>query len=65
MTQTEKAERYDALVREGDVVQRKISKLQSQNAFVNTQSDEYDRELAGFRNELKTLELKMNQLFID
>jgi uncharacterized coiled-coil DUF342 family protein len=65
MTQSEKAERYDYLVREGDIVQRNISRLQSQNAGISTQSEEYERELAGYRQQLGQLENEMNKLFVD
>jgi len=65
MTQSEKAERYDYLVREGDVIQRKISRLQSQNAGINTQSEQYETELAGYRQQLGRLEFELNKLFTD
>jgi peptidoglycan hydrolase CwlO-like protein len=65
MTQAEKAERYDTLVREGDKVQHKMSRLQSQNAGINTKSDEYDAELNGYRRELAILESEMAKLFIE
>jgi len=65
MTQSEKAERYDYLVREGDIVQRNISRLQSQNAGISTQSEQYERELAGYRQQLGQLENEMNKLFVE
>ena len=65
MTQSEKAERYDYLVREGDVVQRNISRLQSQNAGINTKSAVYEQELAKYRQQLGQLEYQMNQLFVE
>ena len=52
MTQEQKAERYDYLVNEGDKVQRNISRLQSQNAGINTQTEEYETKLAGYRRQI-------------
>ena len=63
MTQTEKADRYDYLVREGDVLNRKLSRLQSQNAGFNTKSEAYDKEVANLRGGLLRLEQDMNKLF--
>jgi predicted nucleic acid-binding Zn-ribbon protein len=65
MTREQKAERYDYLVREGDVIQRKMSRLQSQNAGISTQSEQYESELAGYRQQLGKLEYEMNKLFVD
>ena len=45
MTQAQKAARYDSLVREGDVIQREISKLKSSNLSFNSTTPEYDKEL--------------------
>jgi len=65
MTQEQKAERYDYLVNEGDKVQRNISRLQSQNAGINTQTEEYETKLAGYRRQIGQLEYELNKLFID
>lgn len=64
MTQTEKAEKYERLTREGDGIQREISKLQSANAGINTTSEEYDTKLNQLRNRLSYLEQEMAKLFI-
>jgi len=63
MTQNEKAERYDFLVREGDRIQFQLSKLQSQNAGINTKSDEYNKEVDKLRRGLQGLEDEMAKLF--
>jgi hypothetical protein len=63
MTQAEKAVEYDKLVRRGDAVNRDISKLQSQNAGVNTKSEEYNTELNRLRGIMNGLEAKMAGLF--
>jgi len=64
MTQTEKAERFESLTRESDVIQREISKLQSANAGINTTSEEYDNKLNHLRHRLSILEQEMVKLFI-
>lgn len=64
MTQNEKAERYDQLVREGDRIQHQLSKLQSQSAGINTKSAEYDIEVEKHRQELLVLEQELAKLFI-
>jgi cell division protein FtsB len=64
MTQEEKAAKYDSLVREGDAVQREISKLQSQNAGVSTTSTEYDAKMNTLRGKLLFLEGELNKLFM-
>tara|TARA_R110000796_G_scaffold241789_1_gene363614 strand:- start:3701 stop:3895 length:195 start_codon:yes stop_codon:yes gene_type:complete len=64
MTQTEKAERFEGLTREGDIIQRDISKLQSANAGVNTKSEDYDNKLNHLRGKLSFLEQEMAKLFI-
>ena len=64
MTQQEKAEKYDFLVREGDIIQREISKMQSLNAGVNTSSKEYDEKLSKLRGRLLFLEQEMQKLFV-
>jgi hypothetical protein len=63
MTQTEKAERYDFLVREGDKIQFQLSRLQSQNAGINTKSEKYNEEVAKHRQGLLHLENEMAKLF--
>lgn len=64
MTQSEKAARYDELVRQGDAVQREISRMQSANAGVNTTSQEYDDKLSKLRGRLSFLEQEMQKLFV-
>ena len=64
MTQEEKAERFEGLTREGDIIQREISKLQSANAGINTTSEEYDNQLNHLRGKLSFLEQEMAKLFI-
>lgn len=64
MNRDEKAAKYDFLIVEGDKANRELSKLQSQNAGINTQSDEYDKKVAAIRNRLLKLEQEMNSLFI-
>jgi len=63
MTQDEKAEKYEQLTREGDVVQREISRLQSMNAGVNTTSPEYDSKMNILNNRMSILEEEMRQLY--
>jgi len=64
MTQDEKAARYDALIREGDNVQRELSKLQSANAGVNTTSKDYDAKINQLREKLLYLDNEMRKLFL-
>ena len=64
MTQNEKAEKYEILTRQGDAVQREISKLQSQNAGVNTTSNEYDEKLSKLRGRMSFLEGEMRKLYM-
>ena len=64
MTQEQKAERYDFLVREGDRIQFQLSKLQSQNAGINTKSDKYNTEVEKHRRGLLDLENEMAKLFM-
>jgi peptidoglycan hydrolase CwlO-like protein len=64
MTQEQKAERYDYLVREGDRIQFQLSKLQSQNAGINTKSEKYNEEVAKHRQGLLKLEQEMARLFM-
>lgn len=63
MNQQEKAERYDMLVREGDIVNAKISKLKSQNAGVNTKTPAYEKELKLLENKIGHLENEVAKLF--
>jgi FtsZ-binding cell division protein ZapB len=63
MTQNEKAEKFERLTREGDGVQREISKLQSQNAGINTTSTEYDEKLSQLRGKMAFLEEEMAKLY--
>lgn len=62
MTQAQKAARYDSLVREGDVIQREISKLKSNNLGFNP-GPEYDKELSILNGKLKYLQEELNKLF--
>ena len=64
MTQSEKAEKFERLTREGDVVQREISKLQSANAGINKTSKEYDAAIGKLRNRMAFLEQEMAKLYI-
>ena len=64
MTQSEKAEKFERLTREGDVVQREISKLQSAHAGINTTSKEYDAAIGKLRNRMAFLEQEMAKLYI-
>ena len=64
MTQEQKAQKYERLVREGDIIQREISKLQSANAGINTTSEDYDNKLNQLRGKLLFLEQEMAKLFI-
>ena len=63
MTQDEKAEKFEQLTREGDAVQREISKLQSMNAGINTTSEAYDVNLANLRGKMSFLEEEMRKLY--
>lgn len=62
MTTEQKAARYDFLVREGDVIQRAISKLKSNNLGVNVDPS-YDKELNDLNVKLKHLQTELNKLF--
>jgi predicted nuclease with TOPRIM domain len=64
MTQEQKAERYDNLVAEADVVNRELSKLKSQNAGVNTKSDEYNKKVQHLNNKLSFLEAELEKLYL-
>ena len=65
MTREEKGVEYEKLVLTGDRVQRDISILQSNNAGVNTKSDEYEIELRRLQGIMDGLTNKMNALFVD
>ena len=60
MTQDEKAQVYDNLIRRGDVVQREISKLKSTN--IGGESTEDLAKIAVLEAEMIQLNNKMNQL---
>ena len=64
MTQEQKAERFDGLTKEGDIIQREISKLQSANAGINTTSEDYDNKLNHLRGKLQFLQDEMAKLFV-
>lgn len=59
MTQDEKAQAYDNLVREGDRVNRKISAIKTN---IN-RTPQQDAELVQLNAELQVLEQKLQQLF--
>jgi hypothetical protein len=60
MTNQEKAEKYDALVREGHSVQHQISKLKSENIGNNLQENE--NMLNELKNRLIWLEQECTKL---
>lgn len=60
MTNQEKAERYDALLREGHSVQHQISKLKSENIGNNAQENE--NMLNELKNRLIWLEQECTKL---
>jgi hypothetical protein len=60
MTNQEKAEKYDALVREGHSVQHQISKLKSENIGNNLQENE--NMLNDLKNKLIWLEQECTKL---
>jgi len=62
MTQSEKAEKYDFLVREGDKIQAKISKLKSHHVTSNTQGAEFDKELGRLNGQMNRVVNEMNIL---
>jgi chromosome segregation ATPase len=64
MTQEEKATRYDALVREADVVNRELSKLKSSNTGTNTTSNDYDNKLDKLNGKIAFLEAELKKLFV-
>ncbi len=47
--------KFERLTREGDVVQRELSKLQSANAGINTTSEAYDEQLGKLRTRMAFL----------
>lgn len=59
MTQDEKAEAYENLVREGDRVNRQISTIKTN---VN-RTDAQERELEGLNKQLQVLEAKVEKLY--
>jgi len=59
MTQDDKAQAYDNLVREGDRVNRKISAIKTN---IN-RTPQQDAELAQLNAQLQLLEQKLKQLF--
>jgi hypothetical protein len=59
MTQDDKAQAYDNLVREGDRVNRKISAIKTN---IN-RTPQQDAELAQLNIQLQLLEQKLKQLF--
>jgi len=59
MTQDDKAQAYDNLVREGDRVNRKISAIKTN---IN-RTPQQDAELAQLNTQLQLLEQKLKQLF--
>jgi hypothetical protein len=63
MTQEDKATKFDRLTQEGDVVQRKISKLKSANAFIKTTTEAYDKELHALNTRLQWLKDEMESMF--
>tara|TARA_R110000796_G_scaffold27712_9_gene76237 strand:+ start:2944 stop:3138 length:195 start_codon:yes stop_codon:yes gene_type:complete len=64
MTQEEKATRYDALVKEADVVNRELSRLKSANAGVNTTSNDYDKKINVLNGKIAFLEAELKKLFV-
>jgi|TARA_R110000824_G_scaffold291588_4_gene480114 chromosome segregation ATPase len=64
MTQEEKATRYDALVKEADVVNRELSRLKSANAGVNTTSNDYDNKINTLNGKIAFLEAELKKLFV-
>jgi hypothetical protein len=61
MTQSEKAQVYDDLVRRGDQVQRELSKLKSTNINGNNAAE--NKRIAELNQEMVVLEGKLNNLF--
>jgi len=59
MTRDEKALLYDDIVREGDVINRKISTIKTS---IN-RTPEQEKDLESLNNKLQILEARMNQLF--
>jgi hypothetical protein len=65
MTQNEKAERYEDLVRKGDIIQRDMSRLKSEQIGNKGNEAEYDRKLIGFERQMEGLKFEMDKLFQD
>lgn len=61
MNNQEKAQMYDDLVRDGDNIHRKISKLKAENAGMNL-PDKTLKEINQLENQLLILENKLNNL---
>lgn len=64
MTQDEKAEAYDSIVREADRLNRKLSVIKSGNAGISTNSPEYEEKANEIAIQLYELEEKMKGLFV-
>jgi hypothetical protein len=64
MNSEEKASLYEAIVLEGDVIQRKISQLKSHNAGINMPVEVED-EIKVLKERLGQLEDRMNQLMMN
>ena len=61
MTQNEKAQEYEDLVRRGDIVQRELSKLKSTN--INGNNAKENARMDELKSEMVVLENKLNNLF--
>jgi hypothetical protein len=61
MTQNEKAQAYEDLVRRGDIVQRELSKLKSTN--INGNNAKENARMDELKSEMVVLENKLNNLF--
>lgn len=63
MTQAEKANKYDSLVREGDIIQRQISKIKSNSIGLTSGSIEDENEIKALKSRLVFLENEIKKLF--
>lgn len=61
MTNQEKALMYDAIVAEGDKLNREKSKLKSQNAGINI-TPEVEKEISEIDKRLDLLQNRLNEL---
>lgn len=61
MTNQEKALMYDAIVSEGDKLNREKSKIKSQNAGINM-TPENEKKIAEIDKRLVILEARLNEL---